>query len=409
MKRDYLYPVFVTTVVAILTSGHLTFCQDWTQWRGPARNGVLTGFTPPAKWEGSLEQKWKITVGPGDATPALVGDKLYVFAREGENEVVSCVNVADGKVVWSAKYTAPQVTGAAASHPGPRSSPAVAAGKVVTLGVGGVLTCWDAASGKELWKKEEFPKVVPQFFTATSPLIEEGLCITHVGGKGNGAVIAYDLNTGEQKWRWNGDGPAYSSPVVATISGVKQVIALTERNLIGLAFQDGKLLWQTPATPVGRSCNAPTPIVNGDTVIFTGQGRGMFAVKVQKEGDSFKVSELWSNPEVGCEFNTPVLKNGYLYGFSARGNLFCIDAATGKTMWMDQTKFDRFGSILDGGSVLLGLPPNGELIVFKPNEKQFELVEKVKLAEAQTYAHPVISGKRVFVKDRDSVIFYALK
>lgn len=409
MKTKSLFFITLFIGASVLINRHNAIAQDWPQWRGPARNGVLTGFIPPAKWEGSLEQKWKITVGSGDATPALVGDRLYVFSREGTEEVVSCINVNDGKVVWSSKYQAPAVTGAAASHPGPRSSPAVASGKVVTFGVGGVLICWDAATGKEVWRKEEFPKVVPQFFTAVSPLIEEGLCIIHFGGKGNGAVIAYDLNTGEQKWRWNGDGPSYSSPITATIGGVKQVIVLTERNLVGLAFADGKLLWQTAATPSGRSCNAPTPIVNGNTVIFTGQGRGMFAVKVEKDGDAFKVSELWSNPEVGCEFNTPVLKNGYLYGFSARGNLFCIDAATGKTMWMDQTKFDRFGSVLDAGSVLLGLPPNGELIVFKPNEKQFELVEKVKLAESQTYAHPVISGKRVFVKDRDSVIFYALK
>jgi len=409
MKRNSLFSVLIFFVASVMGTGQTTFAQDWPQWRGAGRNGVLTGFIPPAKWEGSLEQKWKITVGSGDATPALVGERLYVFSREGTEEVISCVSVNDGKVIWSSKYQAPAVTGAASSHPGPRSSPAVASGKVVTFGVGGVLICWDADTGKELWRKEEFPKVVPQFFTAVSPLIDEGLCIIHFGGKGNGAVIAYDLNTGQQKWRWDGDGPSYSSPITATIGGVKQVIVLTERNLVGLAFADGKLLWQTLATPSGRSCNAPTPIVNGNTVIFTGQGRGMFAVKVEKDADTFKASELWSNPEVGCEFNTPVLKSGYLYGFSARGNLFCLDATTGKTMWVDQTKFDRFGSVLDAGSVLLALPPNGELLVFKPNEKQFELVEKVKLAESQTYAHPVISGKRIFVKDRDSVIFYALK
>lgn len=323
--------------------------------------------------------------------------------------MITCLNLSDGKIIWSSRYPAQSVTGPAASHPGPRSSPAVASGKVITLGVGGVLTCYDAQSGKEIWKKEEFPKVVPQFFTAMSPLIEDNLCVVHLGGKGNGAVIAYDLNSGNQKWRWDGDGPAYSSPVIATIAGVKKVIVLTEKNLVGLSFADGKLLWQTPATTVGRSCNAPTPIVEGQTIFFTGQGKGMFAIKVEKSGDGFDVKELWSNSEIGCEFNTPVLKGGFLYGLSNRGNLFCLDARTGKTMWIDTAKLDRFGSVLDAGTVLIALPPNGELIVFKPNEKQFEQVAKIKVAESQTYAHPVLIRNKIIVKDRDSVALWAFE
>lgn len=382
------------------------FAQDWNQWRGPNRNGVVSGFKLPDKWE-LLTQKWKITVGLGDATTAVVGDKIYAFTRQQNDEVITCIS--DGKIIWNSKYPAQAVTGPAASHPGPRSSPAVVSGKVVTLGVGGVLTCYDANSGKELWKKEEFPKVVPQFFVALSPLIEDDLCIVHVGGKDKGSVIAYNLNTGEPKWRWDGDGPAYSSPVSATISGVKQVVILTEKNLIGLSFSDGKLLWQTPASVVGRSCNAPTPIINGSTVIFTGQGKGMFAVKIDKDGDNFKANGLWSNSEVGCEFNTPVLKGNYLYGFSSKGNLFCMEASTGKVMWTDGTKLDRFGSVVDIGNVLVALPPNGELIVFKPNENKFEQVAKIKVAESQTYAHPVLTGNKIIIKDRDNVALWSFE
>ena len=130
-------------------------------------------------------QKWKTTVGAGDAAPALVGDKLYVFSRQGEEEVTSCLDAGSGKELWKDKYAAQVVSGAAARHPEPRSSPAVAEGKVVTLGVGGVLSCVDAATGKVVWRKDPFPKVVPMFYTSMSPIVVDGLAIAHLGGQGN--------------------------------------------------------------------------------------------------------------------------------------------------------------------------------------------------------------------------------
>ena len=118
-----------------------------------------------------------------------------------------------GKELWSEKYDATQVSGpAAAQHSGPRSSPAVADGKVVTLGVGGVLSCVDAATGKLLWRKDDFSGAWPRFYTASSPIITDGLCIAQLGGESNGGIVAYDLATGDQKWKWTGDGTAYASP-----------------------------------------------------------------------------------------------------------------------------------------------------------------------------------------------------
>ena len=140
-----LVGVMVGCVVLLSALG--VFAQDWPQWRGPNRDGKVTGFTAPQTWPKALTQKWKMTVGAGDATPALVGDRLYVFTRQGDDEVTLCLSAADGKELWRDKYAAQAVTGAAARHPGPRSSPTVADGKVVTLGVGGVLSCLDAASG----------------------------------------------------------------------------------------------------------------------------------------------------------------------------------------------------------------------------------------------------------------------
>ena len=192
---------------AILLAANCAFAQDWPQWRGVDRDGTAAGFTAPAAWPQALVQKWKKTVGSGDATPALVGEKLYVFVRQGDDEVTLCLSAADGSQIWENKYPAQAVTGAAARHPGPRSSPAVAQGKVVTLGVGGVLSCLNADDGKLVWRKDPFPKTVPMFFTSSSPMIVDGMAIAQLGGRGNGAIMAYDLATGEEKWRWDQEGP----------------------------------------------------------------------------------------------------------------------------------------------------------------------------------------------------------
>ena len=383
--------------------------QDWPQWRGPERNGKVSGFSAPEKWPTALSQKWKATVGLGDATPALVGDKLYVFARQGEEEVLLCLNAGDGKELWRDKYAAQAVTGPANSHPGPRSSPTVADGKVVTLGVGGVLSCVDAATGKELWRKDEFPKVVPSFFAAMSPIIADGLCIAHVGGRDNAAVIAFDLGTGEVKWKWAGDAPAYASPVSMTVDGVKQIVVQTQKNLVGLAPADGKVLWQVAAATMGMAQNAASPVVDGQTVIYTGQGRGTKAVKIEKQGDGFAAKELWSNDKVGTTFNTPVLKDGLLFGLSDKGFFFCLNARTGETDWVDTTKRDRFGATLDAGSVILALPGNSELVAFKPNDKQYDELARIKVADTPTYAHPVVSGNRIFVKDKENLTLWTIE
>jgi outer membrane protein assembly factor BamB len=350
-------------------------------------------------------------VGWGNATPALVGGKLYVFARQGDDEVTLCLDASSGKELWKDKYAAQAVIGPPSRHPGPRSSPAVANGKVVTLGVGGVLSCLDAANGKVVWRKDPFPKVVPRFFTATSPIIVDGKAVAHLGGRRNGAIIAFDLATGDQKWKWADEGPQYASPALLTVAGTKQIVTLTEKSVVGIGAADGKLLWQIPFVPGRRAYNSATPIVDGQTVIYTGRGRGTKAVKIEKQGDGFAVKELWSNTELATQFNTPVLKDGLLFGVSDRGNLFCINARTGKTAWTDATPRGRggFGAVLDAGSCLLALPSNSELIAFKPDDKAYAELARIKVADTPTYAHPVIAGNRVFVKDQETLTLSMLK
>jgi outer membrane protein assembly factor BamB len=385
--------------------------QDWPQWRGANRDGKVTGFAAPQTWPKALTQKWTATVGSGDATPALVGDKLYVFARQGEDEVILCLGASDGKELWRDKYAAQAAAGPSSRHPGPRSSPAVAEGKVVTLGLGGVLSCVDATTGKVVWRKDPFPKVVPQFFTAMSPIIVDGMAIAHLGGRGNGAILAFDLATGDEKWRWGGEGPEYASPALLTVEGTKQIVTLTEKSIVGVGVADGKLLWHLPFVPVMRAYNAATPIIDGQTVIYTGAARGTKAVKIEKQAGGFAAKELWSNPGAAPQFNTPVLKDGLLFGLSDRGNLFCINAQDGQTAWTDATPRGRggFAAVLDAGSVLLALPSTSELIAFKPNGKQYEELARIKVADTPTYAHPVIAGNRVFVRGQDTVALLTIE
>ena len=420
--------------------------QDWPQWRGASRDGKAAGFTAPKTWPKELPEKWKTTVGEGVATPALVGDKLYVFARQDGNEITRCLDAATGREVWQDKYESLGATAPAQNFSGPRSSPTVVDGKVVTLGVRGMISCLDAATGKPLWRKDEF-KAYPRFFPSSSPVVVNGLCIAQLGGQDNGALVAYDLATGEQKWKWAGDTPGYASPMLMKVGGAQLIIAETERRLVAVNAADGKLAWETPYAVQGRGYNASTPIVNGETLIFCGSGRGTRAVKFEKTAEGFSGKELWSNTDKSVQFNTPVVKDGLLYGLSAGNEFFCLNVTDGKIAWtaplgkgeeaqpgpspggttaaagggtggggpgggpggrgsgrgMGGMGGGGYGSIVDAGSVLLALTPAAELVAFEPGDKAYTEVARIKVADGQTYAYPVVSGSRIFVKDRDSV------
>src|SRR5262249_2730379 len=184
--------------------------------------------------------------------------------------VVRCLEAASGKELWQDKYDTQGASGPAQRFSGPRCSPIVADGKVVTLGVQGVLSCYDAASGKLLWRKDDFAGSAPKFFTSSSPLVAQGLCIAELGGDRNGGIVAYDLASGTEKWRWTGDAPAYASPVLMTLDSAQLVVTQTESKMVALSAADGKLQWEAPFAVQGRGYNAATPIVEGQTIIYTG-------------------------------------------------------------------------------------------------------------------------------------------
>ncbi|MFY9152703.1 MAG: PQQ-binding-like beta-propeller repeat protein [Prolixibacteraceae bacterium] len=380
--------------------------QDWPQWRGVKSDGNVSGFKAPSSWPTELKQEWKVTVGLGDAGPVLVGNKLYSFSRQENDEVLLCLDAISGKEIWQNKYPAITVTGPSASHPGPRSTPAVAEGKIVTLGVGGVLSCLDATSGKLVWRKENTSNLNPPFFTAMSPMIVNGKCIAFLGGKESGTIFAFDLVTGSETWKWAGDGPTYSSPVVMTIDGKKQLVVYTEKNLVGLDAADGKLLWKVDAPCQNRFYNAATPVVLGQTVIITGQGSGTKAIEIVKEGDEFVTKELWANAELGTKYNTPVIQDGLLYGLSNGRKFYSLDVKNGLTMWADTTMNSDFGALLNCGSAIISLPSNSNLIVFKPGQKSYSELTRIKVSDKPVFSTPVVSGNKIYIKDAEILTLY---
>lgn len=399
---------FVAACTILLGVGSV-MAQDWPQWRGPNRDGAAAGFTAPATWPKTLTQKWTVAVGSGDATPALVGGKVYSFSRQGGDEVTLCLDAATGKEIWKDAFAVAAIAGPAArAHAGPRSSPAVGDGKVVTIGVTGVLSCLDANTGKPIWRNQDF-KGVPKFYTASSPLIVDNLCIAQLGGSTDGAIVAADLGSGAIKWKWAGEGPGYSSPVVMSLDGGKQIVALTEKSVVGIDLADGKQMWQLPFVPQGMAYNAATPIVAGQTVYISGQGRGTKALKIEKKDGAFAATELWSNPQISVQFCSPVLKDGMLYAITDKGSLCCIDAKDGQTVWSDATKRGGYGAVLDAGTVVLALPEKSDLVAFKPGEKQYSEVASLKVASSPTYASPVLAGKGILIKDQDALTFWTFE
>ncbi len=400
--------------------------QDWPQWRGVNRDAKAAGFIAPATWPAEMAQQWQVTVGEGVATPALVGDRVYVFARQDGKEMLRCLNVADGQEMWQQSYETPGVNPPAASFSGPRCSPTVADGKVVTLGVQGILSCFDATDGRLLWRNEDYRGNVPRFATASSPLIAKGSCIAQLGGGDGGAIIALDLQTGAEQWTWTGDAPAYASPVLMSVEGTDVILTPTDKNMVALALNDGKLLWQVPFTQ-GRY-NAATPLVDGQTVIYA--SRGTTAERVQLAGDAIETQEQWNNADAAVMFNSPVIKDNLIFGLTGMNVLFCVRKDTGETAWTAPLSAEPaapptaeggrgrrgrggggrgYGSLVDAGAVLFGLTPAGELFVFEPSDQEFRRLASYKVAAGNTYAYPVIAGQRVLIKDEQALTLWTIQ
>ncbi len=383
--------------------------QDWPEWRGENRDGKVENFTAPDTWPKELTKVWQVQVGLGDASVSMVAGKLFLCVKENNNEVALCINAGNGEQIWKTILNpAPEVTGGAASHPGPRSTPTVAGGKVYTIGAGGFINCIDAASGKVIWKNERFNEV-PVFFAAMSPLVTDGMCIAHLNGHEKGTIVAFNADNGEIKWEIGGEPSTYSAPVLMNVAGTEIVILQTETDLLGIS-KDGKIVWKVSTPGEQRYYNSTTPVIDGENVIICGQGNGTISFKVQKSGNTYSVSENWHNPDFGGSFNTPVLKDGFLYGNEGRlGKLYCINAQTGETAWNDDITHNRFASTLDLGEHILSLPATGNILIYEASHDSYKEVAVYEVADTEVYAHPIVAGNKIFVKDKEGLTCWEVK
>jgi len=394
----------------ILLNGPWLGASDWNQWRGAQRDGIAAGFKAPSVWAADAwSARWSVTVGEGHASPVVAGDRLFLFAREKDHELMRCLELATGKVVWEEGYPVPyEMNSAARGHgKGPKSTPAVVGGRIFALGIDGHLSSWDAKSGAVLWRKSfagEFKETSPAFGASVSPIVDGENVIVHVGGRDQGALIAFDAATGKVNWRWSGDGPAYTSPIVATIGGVRQLITQSQKRCLAVAPADGRLLWEIPFTTPYEQ-NIVTPVVLGDLVIFSGLRNPMFAVRVT--GDA--ATKVWENREIGQYMSSPVLDGTKLYGMSdkRRGTLFTLDALSGTVLWKDDGLLGANATLTDIGPALLVLTDSGDLTVQEKAGDALKEVARYKVADAPIWASLAVAGDRVIVKGKTTVALYA--
>src|SRR5687767_9485855 len=408
MRRGIIILMFIGGLTGISQARQAA--TDVTQWRGANRDGNITGFTPPASWPAQLTQRWKIDVGTGYATPIVVGNRVYVFSRQGEEEVMSAIDAASGKVIWRTAYAAPfEMNSAAKAHgPGPKSTPVYFNGRLYSIGMTGVVTAWDAASGKQAWQKPGTGVAMEYTSHSFSPLVDGGRVIFHVGGKDKGALTAFDLTTGVVRWSWAGDGPGYASPIVADLSGTRQIIVPTQAKLVSVDATTGALLWERPLVHQFSS-NSITPIVYGQAVIVAGTGP-LMEIAVARRGAQWTTEQVWENTELPLRFTTAVLAGDTLFGMSGRNasQYYAMDARSGKSLWTSEGHQAAHASIASSGDLVLSLESDGELVVLRNSATAFEALRRYKVADTETWAQPAFSGSRILVKDVTSLTLWTL-
>lgn len=401
--------VLVFLLIFTLMTSTFALSQDWNQWRGPNRNGTLVGFYAPTSRPESLTPKWSVEIGIGYSSPLMAGDKVYTFSRKGEEEVAACYELETGNQVWSKSYPAEYTLNSAArGHgKGPKSTPVFNDGKLYTLGISGILSCFDGATGDLKWQKDfldEFPKTSPIYGTAMSPMVEGDMLIAHVGGENNGALIAFDKNTGDVKWSWNEDGPGYSSPVIMEVDGTRQIVTQSQKYCIGIDAKDGKLLWKIPFT-TDYDQNIITPVIYKGMVIFAGIRKPTIAYKIANQDGNWIAEQIWSNSDISMYMSSPVLSNNILFGFTPKngGSFFCLNALTGKTLWNSDGQQGTNAAIVQGQGIFFALTDKAELIAFMDFPGGFDIVAQYKVSDKPVWAHPIITNNWVIIKDETNL------
>ena len=380
-------------------------------WRGPQRDGTPANFTAPASWPKVLVKKWQLEVGVGHSSPVVIDDRIYQFSRQDDKEVLRCIGL-NGEVIWQQSNDAPyEMHNAARGHgKGPKSTPWVDERHVYTLGIDGIFQCRSAEDGKLLWQAaSSLPQGSPLYGAATSPLVVDDVCLVHLGKHDTGALVAFDVGSGKPLWVWRDDGPAYTSPVVMDFDGQKQIVTQSQQLCMSLS-PDGKLLWKLPFK-TGYDQNSVTPLQYKDLAIISGFRKGATALRPQLKDGQWQAEEVWHDSDVSMYMSSPVVVGERLYGFSQvnKGQLFCLNANTGETIWLGPPRQGDNAALWVAGKSIVAQVTDGRLLIIDAEGDSYRTRAEYNVSDSPVWAHPALVKDAVLIKNEDSLTLWSLK
>ena len=379
---------------------------EWPGFRGPLRDGIVRNIRIETDWTASPPTElWRRPIGPGWSSFAVRGDLLYTQEQRGEEEMVSCYRVSTGQPVWrhSDQVRFYESNGGA----GPRGTPTLHGDRVYAVGATGILKVLDATTGKRVWTKniaEDTKRAVAYWGIASSPLVMNDLVIV-----ANAAtLVAYDIASGDLRWKGPSYGASYSSPHLVTLDGVEQVVLLGGPGAISVAPEDGKVLWIHKWEP--GPMVQPAMTEDGDILVNNVTATGGVATRrlhVTRGADGWNVEERWTSTGLKPNFNDFVVHKGHAYGFD-NNILAAINLETGQRVW----KGGRYGNgqlvLLQDQDMLLVTSEDGELALVSATPDKYTEIAKMRIFESKTWNHPVIVRDLLLVRNGEEMAAFKL-
>jgi len=404
---------FVVAILAgvILVTGSPAAEQDWPQWRGPTRDGVVAVEGVPDRWPLSLRAAWTVEIGEGYGSPVVANGRAFTLSRQDPREVVTAIDLSAGTVVWRQSYESAFEKNqyAVSMAKGPHATPLVSDGRVFTVGVAGIVYAWSAEDGAVLWRRDFsdiFDSSVLFAGTAASPLLADGMLVIQVGSDVQGGrIVALDPASGDERWTWRGPGPGYASPGLMEVDGVSHLVATTQESIVALDPRTGTLLWAIPFPDEWHE-NIVTPVWTGTELVMSGQRQGTHAYHLRQDRGAWRWTETWSNPDVTLYMSTPVLADGVLYGLSSKrlGQFVALDVMTGAVTWSSEGREGEHAVALLTPEHVVLLTNNAELTVARRNATTFEIERRYEVSDSQTWAVPVLLGRDLLIRDETHLV-----
>jgi outer membrane protein assembly factor BamB len=334
--------------IAFLISSAQLSAGDWPQFRGPNLTGSAAESEVFSANGVGLEIAWKRELGSGYSSISVVGDRAVTMYVDGDADIVAAFDAATGDKIWEYRVGS-RYEGHSGSDDGPAGTPAIDDGRVFGLGRVGHLFAVSLEDGSELWSRDlklGSEATLPHYGFATTPLVVGDIVVVQTGAPEGRAISAYDTKSGQPRWSVDDDTVNYQSPAVIELGSLVQIVALNSKFLIGIDPSDGDVLWRYDhETNPAEAFNLPLAL--GDDRILINSLSEVVAIKIDRDGDEFSISEIWRSNVFRSSYSIPVALNGYLYGFSGQF-LSCVDGANGEVMWKSRPPGGKGLILVDG-------------------------------------------------------------